>query len=111
MDNITCKTVYSAGVLTVTVSGEIDHHTAKPLRERIDAAIYLFRAPSVVMDVAGVSFMDSAGLGLILGRYTKIRELGGRMTVRAPTPETEKILRLAGADKLIEIVKKEGERV
>ena len=71
-------------------------------------AIFLYRAESVVLGLGGVGFMDSAGLGLILGRYAKVRELGGRLTVADPTPEAEKILRLAGADKLVTIKKREA---
>ncbi|MBQ7160261.1 MAG: anti-sigma factor antagonist [Clostridia bacterium] len=108
MDKIKCDIKYADGELRVELSGEIDHHTAKGLRERIDTAIFLYRAESVVLGLGGVGFMDSAGLGLILGRYAKVRELGGRLTVADPTPEAEKILRLAGADKLVTIKKREA---
>jgi len=105
MEKALCDIKYESGILSVSIDGEIDHHTAKPLREKIDAAIYLYRAPKVVIRMPNVGFMDSAGLGLILGRYAKVSELGGELTVADPEPGAEKILRLAGADKLIRIEK------
>ena len=107
MEKAFCRSEYDNGRLTIRVTGEIDHHTAKPLREEMDTAIYLYRAASVTIDLRGVGFMDSAGLGLILGRYAKIKELGGRLTVADPEPSVEKILRLAGCEKLMSINKSE----
>ena len=57
------------------------------------------------MDLGGVDFMDSSGLGLILGRYTKINDLGGRLIIANPDDSVSMILALAGADKLITIKK------
>ena len=82
------------------VRGEVDHHSAKGLREEIDHAMYLYRPETLALDLSGVDFMDSSGLGLILGRYTKLNVLGGKLVVARPTPEIRKLLQLAGADKL-----------
>ncbi len=107
MEKVKCDISCTGGELRAELSGEIDHHTAKALREKLDAAIYLYRAPSVVLGLSGVGFMDSAGLGLILGRYAVARDLGGKVSVSDPQPEVERILRLAGTDKLIAIKKSE----
>ena len=106
MEKTKCAAEYENGCLTVRITGEIDHHTARVLRVDIDRAVYLYRAPKVVMEMSGVSFMDSAGLGLILGRYSVIRELGGRLCLRGVSPEVEKILKLAGTDKLVSVMAK-----
>ena len=105
MKDIDCQTEYSDGTLFCRLSGDIDHHTARLLRGSIDSELYLYRPETTVIDLSGVSFMDSAGLGLILGRYTKIKELGGKLIVANPDSEAEKILKLAGAEKLITIKK------
>ena len=107
MERIRCDIEYDEGILVVKLAGEIDHHTAKGLREEIDTSLYLYRPSTVIMDLAGVGFMDSAGLGLILGRYTKAKELGGRLIVANPEPSVDRILALAGAGKLITIKKTE----
>jgi len=108
MGNTNCRSDYKNGVLTLKVTGEIDHHTAKGIREKTDAAIYLYRAHTVILDLSGVGFMDSSGLGLIMGRYTNVRKLGGRLMIADPEPEVEKILSLASMDKLVEIKRKEA---
>ena len=107
MDKIKSEIKNEGGELRAEISGEIDHHTAKALREKLDAAIYLYRAPRVTLGLSGVGFMDSSGLGLILGRYAVARALGGKVSVADPPPEVEKILRLAGTDKLVTIKKSE----
>jgi len=94
---------YADNLLAVRINGEIDHHTAASIRSDIDREIFFYRADKVVLDLSGVSFMDSSGLGIILGRYAKIKELGGTLAILDPTPEILKILKLAGADKLVAI--------
>lgn len=103
MEQTGCALKWANGRLTVLVRGEVDHHSAKGLREEIDHAMYLYRPETLALDLSGVDFMDSSGLGLILGRYTKLRTLGGKLVVSRPTPEIRKLLQLAGADKLFPI--------
>ena len=94
---------YDEGILVIKIAGDIDHHSAKPLREEIDTDLYLYRAKTVIMDLCGVDFMDSSGLGLILGRFTLARELGGVLRVVDPTDEVMRILDLAGTSRLNKI--------
>ena len=108
MKDVECQTEYSDGILLCRLCGDIDHHTARLLRGSIDSELYLYRPETVIIDLKDVAFMDSAGLGLILGRHTKIKELGGKLIVANPDREAEKILRLAGAEKLVTIRKIEG---
>ena len=92
---------YKDKVLTVTLSGEIDHHSAKGIREEIDSNIYFYRPEKLELDLSGIAFMDSSGLGLILGRYTRRKDLGGGMTVVNANREIIKILKLAGVDGML----------
>lgn len=81
--------------LTAYLTGEIDHHAAQTLREQIDAQV-LSRTPvKLVLDFGGVSFMDSSGVGLMLGRNTMMRVLGGTLLIQNPPPQIVRILRLA----------------
>ena len=98
---------YGTDVLKLKLTGEIDHHNARSLKTRMDGEIFMYRPKRVELDLSSVDFMDSSGLGLILGRYAVARELGGKVSVADPPPEVEKILRLAGTDKLVTIKKSE----
>ncbi len=93
----------AGSILTVHILGEIDHHTAVSIRQGIDGLLYERRPRKLVLDLSAVSFMDSSGLGLIMGRLSLIRELGGELTVWNPSRETRSILTLAGMERLVRI--------
>lgn len=101
-----CDTAGS--ILSIRVRGEIDHHTAASIRQGIDATLFEKRPSKLILDLSAVSFMDSSGLGLIMGRYSVMKELGGEMTVWNPSPETRAILTLAGMERLVKILYPEG---
>ncbi|MBQ4065247.1 MAG: STAS domain-containing protein [Clostridia bacterium] len=83
--------------------GELDHHSVKEMREVIDGKLIDYRPLRVILDLREVSFSDSAGLGLILGRYTRIRDYGGSMTLMNVSEDFMKILKLAGAERFLTI--------
>ncbi len=96
--------------LLVSVWGEIDHHGAVRLRRDVDAQILAQGKRRLVLDMSGVTFMDSSGLGFIMGRYKLIGESGGSLTVQDPSPFVERVLRSTGFDKKIKIVKTAASR-
>ena len=85
---------------TVAISGELDHHTAEKIRTRMDKLIVEKKLKCVVLDLRGLTFMDSSGIGLIMGRYRLLRSLGGELTLTGVSPRLESVIRLAGMDKL-----------
>lgn len=97
------KISYVDETLTVALSGEIDHHRAVSVRAGIDEAMYRELPKTLVIDIGGVDFMDSSGLGLILGRYTKAKEIGTMLVIRNPSARAEKMLKMAGIDRMIKI--------
>lgn len=97
---------YQNGVLTAKITCDIDHHRAKHIRQRIDACIFDYRPSSVWLDLSAVDFMDSSGLGLILGRYNTACEVGSDFIIFSPSRSVQKILELAGIERIIKI---EGE--
>ncbi|MBQ8509914.1 MAG: anti-sigma factor antagonist [Clostridia bacterium] len=103
--DVRCELV--GGQLHIAITGEIDHHNARSLRAKIDEKLYFYRPKLALLDVSEVSFMDSSGLGLILGRFTLTRELGGELRVINPSDSVGRILDLAGTSRLITIEKKE----
>ncbi|MBQ8140759.1 MAG: anti-sigma factor antagonist [Clostridia bacterium] len=91
------------GVLTVTLRGEIDHHSAVSVRSDIDALIYESRPRKTVLDLSQIEFMDSSGLGLIMGRYALMERMGGVLTLKNPNERVVKIFELAGLGRIIKI--------
>ena len=82
-------------VLTAALSGEIDHHTAATLREKVDEQIDRRMPKRLILDFSGVGFMDSSGVGLILGRSKRMQATGGEVSVRGVSEQVGKMLRLA----------------
>ena len=86
--------------LTARVSGEIDHHAARRLREEIDGEVFRTLPGSLTLDLSGVGFMDSAGLGLILGRLNLMTSRKGVLRLSGLRPPVARILMLAGVERL-----------
>lgn len=85
----------SPGGLVAYLSGEIDHHSAQMLRQEIDARLQTRMPDTLTLDLGGVSFMDSSGIGLILGRARRMNALDGRLVVQHPPRQIQKMLDLA----------------
>lgn len=83
-------------VMEVCPEGEIDQHSAGELRERLDSELEDKRIDRVEYDMKAVSFMDSSGIGVLLGRYRTISARGGTMDVKNARRNVELILRMAG---------------
>ena len=109
MIRTTCRSefFFEKDILTVCLTGEIDHHAAVAVREEIDMQIYRCRPKTAVLDLSGIDFMDSSGLGLIMGRVTLMREMGGKVVVKNPTEKVLRIVRLSGLERIVDIVKEE----
>ena len=99
---------FTGTVLKIKLRGEIDHHSAVAVRSAIDDMIRSRRPCELVIDMSAVDFMDSSGLGLIMGRYNTMREIGGGVTVADPNPATEKIMNLAGLERIIKITRSQA---
>ena len=93
--------------VTAALQGEIDHHNAREIREKIDAAVNKWDPVLMNLDFAGVTFMDSSGIGLIMGRWRLMQEQGGRLTVRGVPKTLRKVMRVSGLDKLGVLEEKE----
>jgi len=93
--------------LTAKLSGDIDHHSAFQVREKIDMELYAKQPQLLVLNLKNVSFMDSSGLGLILGRMNRANEVDADFILADPSPQIEKILHLAGMERMIKIERSE----
>lgn len=84
------------GILTAKLNGELDHCLAASVRERIDSEFYKRRPDMLILDISSITFMDSSGLGLIMGRYTACKRLGAKFKLYGADRRAKKILSLAG---------------
>lgn len=87
--------------LIIELEGEMDHHSASNIRSRVDAMLDSGEFRELVLNFSNVSFMDSSGLGVVLGRYKKITSLGGKMRIENVPKQIDRILRMAGVYTLV----------
>ena len=90
-------------VVRAYLSGEIDNHSAAQIRETIDESIIQAAPAELILDFARVTFMDSSGIGLVMGRFRLMQETGGKVILQNLPAPLRKVMKLAGLDKLAEI--------
>ncbi len=88
---------------TAFLSGEIDHHAAPALRREIDREIMENMPSELVLDFSDVTFMDSSGVGLVMGRYKIMSGFGGNIVIQNPPIQIKKVMKLSGIDRLAAI--------
>lgn len=91
-------------ILLAEIIGEIDHHTARELREEIDAKIIRTTPNVLILDFEKVTFMDSSGIGFIMGRYKLLNPVGGKIVIKNSSDLVKRLLNLSGISKLANIV-------
>ena len=89
--------------LVAKLNGELDHSCAAESRERLDKEISTGGMKNLVMDFDMVDFMDSSGIGLIMGRSKLMKQCGGSLEVRNPQPYIRRVLKLAGIERIVKI--------
>ena len=82
--------------LSVQLSGELDHHSADQTRIMLDTLLRDVTVSELVLDLSGMTFMDSAGIGVILGRFRKLSMRGGRLVIKGMNASVDRILRMSG---------------
>lgn len=87
-------------VVYARLSGDIDHHSAKLMREQIDEEVRTWRPKELVLDFREVTFMDSSGIGLVMGRFKLMQSLDGELKATGMSSSIKRVMRLAGLDKL-----------
>ena len=89
--------------VTVRMTGELDHCSAQPIRRELDGLIADPGVKKLVLDLREMPFMDSSGIGVILGRYRTLSQRGGRVAVKNMNPQVKKVFLLSGMDQVIQI--------
>ncbi len=93
------------GTITAYITGDVDEHTAQSLREFLDRIIENEIFSTLIIDFSAVDFMDSTGLGMLIGRYKKLKKKGIPLLVSGVSPQIDKVFKISG---IYQIVKKVG---
>lgn len=94
-------------VLIVRLVGELDHHEAERLREEWTQKIYASGVKHIIVNLKDLTFMDSSGLGVLIGRYKEVLQLGGEMLVCHVNPFIERLFELSGLFKIVHLAESE----
>jgi len=89
-------------MLVVHLKTDLDHHSALAVRETADRLLEKSRVKNILFDFGGIDFMDSSGIGVIMGRYRRVIFLGGRVGVTGVGPNIARILMYSGLNRIIE---------
>lgn len=89
--------------LLVQFKGELDHHTTENVRQKIDNQYFDQRLKNIILDLRGLTFMDSSGIGLIMGRYRNCIEKNGSVAIVSDNNYVDKMLKMSGLLKIIKV--------
>ena len=89
--------------LIASLGGELDHHSAKKVKDMLEAAIINKAAQNLVFDLTNLTFMDSSGIGVIIGRYKLIKSLGGNVCIASNNSSINRLISLSGLMRLMEV--------
>lgn len=95
--------------LTIYFSGDIDHRTTLSYRDRLVEKIEAGRYPKVILNFAKVEFIDSSGIGMVLGRYNQVKHYGGQLLLADLPEATYRLFDLTGLFSIIEVVSQKEE--
>ena len=88
--------VWENGCLTIRLPGELDHTAADELRRKTERFMKRYFTTTIIFDFQNTQFMDSSGVGLVLGRMRELHAVNGRTIILNPSPTMEKIFRFSG---------------
>ena len=96
------KFLNESKTLIVKINEEIDHHSCDLIKNKIDLTINFRNTQKLIFDFSGVNFMDSSGIGMVMGRYKSMNKNGGKTAVVGLKPTVRKIFNMSGLFKILE---------
>ncbi|AGK97847.1 MAG: anti-sigma F factor antagonist [Clostridium sp.] len=97
--------------LIVKLTGELDHHSAEEVRNKIDDRIARNGSNKVILDFSNVNFMDSSGIGVVIGRYKKLSMKKGEICIANVQESVKRVFELSGMFKIIKLYKSVQEAI
>lgn len=102
---------HGSKAVIVRLKGELDHHTAEAVKARMEEAVERGNAKHVILSLKDLTFMDSSGLGVILGRYKQITGKGGKMVVCDVNPAVYRLFEMSGLFKIVSLEENERQAI
>lgn len=99
---------YENGKLTLYLQGELDHHSARPAMKAIERELEQSLARECVLDMSGLTFMDSSGIALILKAHKLTAAQGGRVWVERPSRQALRVMETSGIERIVPIAQETG---
>ncbi len=97
------KFSYKGTTLIASIIGELDHHSAEHIRQKMDSEMIKSTTKNIVIDFSKVTFMDSSGIGIVMGRYKNIRNLNGKLVLVNVSDQVKRIFDMSGLQKIIPV--------
>jgi len=89
--------------LVIKIFGELDHHSAEYARQKIDGEMVKSTTKNLIFDFSQLTFMDSSGIGIIMGRYKNIHKLNGKAAIVCKNAQIGRVLKMCGIPKLMNV--------
>ncbi len=100
---MTITPLYEGGQLTMTLSGELDHHSAKTVLCSIDEYLDEYMPRECVLDLSGVNFMDSSGIAIMIRMNKRMKIMGGRTRVINPSKQAMRVIDASGLERILPV--------
>lgn len=100
-----------SNTIIAKMKGELDHHSADSARKNLESVIINKSAKNLIFDLSELTFMDSSGIGMIIGRYKLITALGGNVNIVCTNNQIEKMISMSGLKKIIKVYKTYDEAI
>lgn len=98
---------HKKNVVMVKLVGELDHHTSEDVRKKLDEILLKENSKHMIVNLDSLSFMDSSGIGVLLGRYKLLKSKGGKLILCQISKPVHKLLELSGLFKIIDVYDEE----
>lgn len=97
------STAFNSGRLTIYLAGELDHHEARNTVRIIEELLDEYMPRDCVLEMSGLSFMDSSGIAIIIRVSRRMKTLGGRAWIENPAKQPQRVIDAAGIDRLVPV--------
>lgn len=105
------KVDFSGRTLIASLTGELDHHAAKDVKDTVENYIKNQDVINLVFDLSKLTFMDSSGIGVIIGRYKLINSIGGKVIIVSVSSSVDRLLTMSGIKRIIQIVNTKSDAI